>query len=42
MKHEPRSAIHMEMQLGWARKLGGGVSGDIPGRSTVLARWMEA
>ena len=41
MKHEPRPAIHMEKQLGWAHKLGGGggeVSGDLQGRSSSVTQ----
>ena len=37
MKHEPRPAIHMEKQLGWAYKLGGLESQGISkARQTVL------
>ena len=39
MKHEPRPAIHMEKQLGWAPKLGGSESlGISRAGQTVLAR----
>ena len=41
MNHEPRPAIHMEKQLGWASKLGGVESlGSSKAGQTVLARWM--
>ena len=43
MKHEPRPAIHIEEQLGWACKLGGAESlGTSKAGSTVLARMMES
>ena len=42
MQHEPRPAIHMEKQLGWACKLGGAESLGISKEGqTVLARLME-
>ena len=42
MKHEPRPAIYMEKQLGWARKLGGVESlGIFKAGQTVLTRLME-
>ena len=37
MKQEPRPAIHMEKQLGW-----GGLSGELQGSPTLLARLMES
>ena len=43
MKHEPRPAIHMEKQLGWAHKLGGAESlGISKAGQTVLAWLMES
>ena len=43
MKHEPRVAIHVEKQLGWARKLGRVESlGISKAGQTVLARLMES
>ena len=43
MKHEPRPAILMEKQLGWACKLGGEESlGISKVGQTVLARLMES
>ena len=43
MKHESRSAIHMEKQLGWACKLGGAESlGISEADQTVLARLVES
>ena len=43
MKHESRSAIHMEKQLGWAYKLGGAESlGISKAGETMLARFMES
>ena len=43
MKHEPRPAIYMEKQLGWARKLGGVESlGIFKAGQTVLAGLMES
>ena len=43
MQHGPRPAILMENQLGWAHKLGGAESLDIPNMGqTVLARLMES
>ena len=42
MQHEPRPAIHVEKQLGWAHKLGGAESVGISKASkTVLASLME-
>ena len=42
MKYEPRPAIHLEKQLGWAHKLGGAESLVISKAvQTVLARSME-
>ena len=43
MKHEPRPAIHMENQLGWAPKLGGAESLGISKMGQrMLARLMES
>ena len=43
MHHEPRPAIHMEKQLGWASNLGGAKSlGISMAGQTVLARLMES
>ena len=43
MKHEPSLAILMEVQLGWAHKLGGAESLGISKRDqTVLAKLMES
>ena len=43
VRHEPRLAIHMEKQLGWAHKLGGAESLEISKVSqTVLAKLMES
>ena len=43
MEHKPRSAIHMEKQLGWARKLGGvECVGIAKAAQTVLARLTES
>ena len=43
MKHEQRPAIHIEKQLGWARKLGGAESlGISKAVQRVLARLMES
>ena len=43
MKHEPRPAIHMEKQLGWACKSGGAESlGISKAGQTLLARLMES
>ena len=43
MQHEPRPAIHMEKQLGWACKLGGAESLGISKEGqTVLDRLMES
>ena len=39
MKHEPRQAIHVEKQLGWACKLGGMESQGPPGQDNVIA-WL--
>ena len=39
MKHEPRSAIHMEKSpstVGWAQELGGTVSGDLQGETNSV------
>ena len=43
MKHEPRPAIHMEKELGWACKLGGVESQGISKvGQKVLSRLMES
>ena len=43
MKHEPRSANHMEKQLGWVCKLGGAEYLEISNvGQIVLARLMES
>ena len=43
MKHEPRPAIHVEKQLGWAHKLRGEESPGISKEGqTLLARLMES
>ena len=43
VQHEPRPAIHMEKQLGWAHKLGGEESLAISkADQTVLARLMKS
>ena len=43
MKHEPRLAVHMEKQLGWAHKLGEAEPlGISKAGQTVLARMMES
>ena len=43
MKHEPRSAIHMEKPLWWAHKLGGEESlGISKVGQTLLARLIES
>ena len=43
MKHEPRPAIRMEKQLGWACKSGGAESlGISKAGQTLLARLMES
>ena len=43
VKHEPRPAIHMEKQLGWAYNLGGAESlGISKAGQTVLAKLMES
>ena len=43
VQQEPRPAIHMEKQLGWAHKLGGAKSLEISKASrTVLARLIES
>ena len=38
MKHEPRPAIHMEKQPGWACNLGGTVSGDLQSRANSVSQ----
>ena len=43
MKHEPRPAVHMEKQLGWAHMLGEVESlGISKAGQTALARFMES
>ena len=43
MKHEPRPAIHMEKQFGWAKKLGGAESlGISKAGQTMLSRLVES
>ena len=43
MQQEPRPAIHMEKQLGWARELGGaGSLGIFKAGQTIFARLMES
>ena len=43
MKHEPRPAVHMEKQLGWAHMLGEVESlGISKAGQTVLSRLMES
>ena len=38
MKQETRPDVHMEKQLGWARKLGGAVCGDLQGGSNGVSQ----
>ena len=43
MKHEPRPTVHMEMQLGWAHKLGEAESLGISMEGqTVLCKFMQS
>ena len=41
MKHEPRPAIPMEKQLGWAHKWDAAVSGDLQGGSNSVSQVNE-